>query len=163
MEIASPVVPSLPTATAVIEYVQMILSLPGAQANLERRGDRHRLRYRVKGVPGDTSARKALDLPADDAIVAHISRLIEEHRRNRKRTAPMPVKKPENGVPQELAPVLRRVLDSCPRGRVVRRRIALVFRIAAGLGYEALVDFLGREPWLARPNRAGRPRKHGHA
>ena len=163
MEISSPVVPSPSATTAVIEHVQMILSLPGAQVNLERRGDRHRLRYRVKGALGDTSARKALELSADDAMVAIIRRMIEEHRRNRKRTTPMPAKKPENGSPQGLTPVLRRVLNSCPRGRVVRRRIALVFRIAAGLGHEVLEDFLEREPWLARPNRAGRPRKHGHA
>lgn len=147
------------SAAATIDHVRALLALPGSQVTLERRGDHYRLRYRERDAECDRSRRKGLELPADAAMIEAIRRLMETHRRNRKTAPAIPGTRRRVEVPQDLAPVLRRILDACPRGRVIRRRIRMVFRIAAECGHETLVDFIKRQPWLATPNRAGRPKK----
>ncbi len=147
----------------ISDHVAELLAVPGSQVNLERRGDRYRLRYREVSADGAMGPRKGLELPQDMALIATIKVSIDGRRRQR-RTSPIPTSKQQAvNVSPELNVVLQRILSVCPRGRVVRRRLRLVFRLAAALGYETLLDFIKRKPWLARTMPSGRPRKRGSA
>jgi hypothetical protein len=57
-----------------------------------------------------------------------------------------------------LSRVRSRLLAATGRGRWIRRRLGRLFDLAAGLGLDALVDFMAHRPWLARGRPAGRPR-----
>lgn len=147
-------------AIALIEAVYRILSVPGAQANLEHRGAGYRLRYKdISGLDGKRR-RRSLELPADEAVITAVRQFLDMYRRMR-------IASRESGIKRKLHArtdpgldaVHRKIITACPRGRVIRRRIGMVFRIAAELGFDTLRDFIGREPWLAKPKRAGRPSK----
>ena len=53
--------------------------------------------------------------------------------------------------------VKRRLLAAAGCGRLLRRRLGRVCEYAAALGLDALEDFIGHRPWLARAMPAGRP------
>lgn len=143
----------------IIDHVCALLAVPGSQVNLELRGNRYRLRYREMSAGGIIGRRKGLELPQDTALIATIEELIEDRRRHRGTSSIAANKRQVAAASQELDAVLHRILAACPRGRVIRRRIRLVFGIAAELGFDTLMDFIKRKPWLAKPMPAGRPRK----
>lgn len=138
------------------KFVSELLATPGSQVNIERSNGRRRLRYMTVDAATGKAVRKALELSGSDTADA-LATLI--HRRRRERALCFETEN-EAALLRRYAAAQRqlrkRVLAACPRGRVIRRRLGLVFDIAAKAGTSTLADFIRREPWLARSHRAGR-------
>lgn len=139
------------------KLVTLLLVTPGSQVNLERSGNRCRLRFKSVRSAGEKSAKRwALELPSDTALIDRVAALIQAHRNGRKGAGKA---EGEHDASMALLRLRGRILNACQRGRVIRRRIGLVFDMAADLGHETLRDFVGREPWLAAGRRAGSRRE----
>lgn len=138
----------------VIALVRDLLNMPDSQVNLERSGGRYRLRFKIADPETGRMARRALDLPDADELAASVADIIYAHRHAR-REAKAAIRCHDEH--QWRKDIRRRLLAACPHGRIVKRRLVLVFTIAADLGYCFLVDFMVRRPWLAKsPFHAGR-------
>lgn len=141
----------------LIALVRDALAIPGSHVNIERSMGRRRLRFKIADMDTGKSIRRGLELPDDDALVASIADIIHGHRQALRESRAAAGDAPRvEGRWRKAA--RKRLLALCPHGGVVKRRLALVFDIAADLGFGFLEDFLARRPWLARPpRRAGRP------
>lgn len=136
---------------AIIAFVRELLLDPGARVNIERGKNRLRLRFYAADRKTGKTVRSSVELPMDNALLSTLDSMLAEYRKTRRTRHTTRHFKWQ----KELK---RRVTVLSPRGRVVRRRIGLVFDLAAGLGYETLHDFLGRKPWLTTPLPPGRHR-----
>lgn len=137
---------------AIIGFVRELLAMPGSHVNLECCGGRRRLRFKVTDAETGATARKALELPHDDELAASIANALQTHRQARSKARIEKCGHRLHDERQWRRTVRKRLLALCPHGRVVKRRIALVFELAADLGYGFLEDFIGRRPWLAKPS-----------
>ncbi len=139
-------------------FVKQLVATPGASVSIERTGNRRRLRYMVADPKAGKASRKSIELPMDNNLIADMEAIIHDHRnvcKAAKAVEPTPAKDAD-----EWESVLRkRLLAVCPRGRVIRRRVALALDVAIRLGPATLFDYLAHKPWLAKPRPMGRPRK----
>ncbi len=147
-----------PQYHALLTLTRDLLEIPGTQMNLERAGERIRLRFKLNDPATGKRIRRALEIPRDDKLAASLNEIILSHRRDRckaKSTLCAP------RYQQQWRKTMRkRLLAACPHGRTVKRRLVLVFDLAADLGYVFLKEFLERRPWLVgSPFHAGRRRK----
>lgn len=138
------------------QFVAELLAVPGSRVNIERGHGRRRLRYMSVDATTSKTVRKSLELPADDDLIASLETVLRQHRLARKiGNEGRALLSEEKACRKKLR---KQLLAACPSGRVMRRRIGLVFDIAANLGFSAIEDFLKHEPWHAKPHPAGRRR-----
>jgi hypothetical protein len=143
----TPSSPAYDEHAPVIALVHDLLDMPDSQTNLERSGGRYRLRFKIADPETGRMVRRALELPEADDLAASVAGIIHAHRHAR---AEDKAAIRRHDAHQWRKDIRRRLLAACPHGRVVKRRLVLVFEIAVILGYVFLKDFMSRRPWLAK-------------
>lgn len=151
-----------PTTHVTLAFVRDLLTLPGSHVNLERSGGRRRLRFKITDPATGRVVRKAVELPDDDELAATLANALHAHRQARREARNATPGRIPHGERQWRKSARKRLCDACPHGKTAKRRLSLVFDLAADLGPGFLEDFIGRRPWLAKsPWRAGRRPKRG--
>lgn len=142
---------------SLIPFIKELLATPNSRVNIERSQGRSRLRYMAVNSENGKIIRKALELPADEDLTESLKTLIKQSRIERKtRNEEESDAAIARGYISTRRQLRKRLLATCPYGRVIRRRLGLVFDIAADLGCSTVTDFFERKPWLAKIHPAGR-------
>lgn len=148
------------SAGYLITFVKELLAAPNSRVSIEHSQGRSRLRYMVVNSENGRTVRKALELPTGDNLSETLKTLIHQSRIERKtRHEEESGAAIARGYAKARRELRKRLLAACPYGRIIRRRLGLVFDIAADLGSPTLTDFFERKPWYAKLHSAGRRRK----
>lgn len=149
---------------ALMVFVKDLLAASNSRVNIEHSQGRYRLRYMVMDTESGRTVRRALELPAEGDLIETLRIIIRQYRQERKTRFEFKNDADlERGYVDARRKLRKRLLSACPSGRVIRRRLGMVFDIAADMGYPTLADFFTREPWLAKPFPLGRhPKKRSY-